>query len=82
VAFKKNAPSSASAADDITNLTIVAFVNIAPLLGGEVLLFDRKKWPPARLRDFFLLAYPGLLWTWRIMSLALNVMIASSCDAQ
>ncbi len=45
--FKNNVPSSASAADDIANLIIVTFVNIVPLLGGEVSLFDRKKWPPA-----------------------------------
>ena len=33
-AFKNNAPSSASAADDITAFMMVAFVIMAPLLVG------------------------------------------------
>ena len=48
-----NAPNSASAAEDITALIIVAMVRIAPLLGGNLSSFDKKKCPPARLRDFF-----------------------------
>jgi uncharacterized membrane protein len=37
------APSSASAADDMTAFMMVAFVMIAPLLGGCWSLFDKKK---------------------------------------
>ncbi len=50
-AFKNNAPSSASTANDITAFIIIVVVNVAPLLGGDVSLFD-KKWPPASLCDF------------------------------
>ncbi len=69
-ALMKIAPNSASAADDITALIIVAMVRIAPLLGGLSTLFDRKKCPPARLRDFVSLQYPASLWTASIMLLA------------
>jgi hypothetical protein len=75
-------PSSASAAEDITALMIVAMVRIAPLLGGNLSSFDRKKCPPAQLRDFFSSAYPASLWTANIILLALYVMTASSCVAQ
>ena len=81
-AFKNNAPNSASAADDMTALIIVDIVNIAPLFGAELLLFDRKKCPPARLRAPFSFAYPASLWTWRIILLALYDIIASSCVAR
>ena len=43
-------PSSASAADDMTDLMICVTVRTAPLLGGSVEFSKRKKWPPARLR--------------------------------
>ena len=36
----KSAPSSASAADDMTALMIFAIVNTAPLLVGNTVLFD------------------------------------------
>jgi hypothetical protein len=81
-AFKYNAPNSASAAADMTALIIVDIVNIAPLFGAELLLFDRKKCPPARLRDLFSFAYPASLWTWRIILLALYDIIASFCVAR
>ncbi len=81
-AFKNSAPSSASAAEDITAFMIVAFVMIAPLLGGSWSLFDRKKCPPARLQVFFSLQYPALLCMHRIILLAEYVMIASSCVVQ
>ena len=42
-AFGNNAPNSASAADDMTALIIVDIVNIAPLFGAKLLLFDKKK---------------------------------------
>ena len=60
-ALMNNAPSSASAAEDITALMIVDTVRIAPLLGGNLSSFDKKKCPPAQLRDFFLFAYPASL---------------------
>ncbi len=81
-AFKYSVPNSASAANYITALITVAMVRIAPLLGGNLSLLDREKCPPTRLRDFFLLQYPALLCTARIMLLALYASTASSCIAQ
>ena len=43
------APSSTSAADDMTALMIWAVLSIAPLLAGSSLFSERKKWPPALL---------------------------------
>ena len=43
----KSAPSSASAADDMTFLMICATVRTAPLLGESVESFDMKKCPTA-----------------------------------
>ncbi len=80
--LRYNAPSLALAAEDITALMMVAFVRIAPLFGGNLLSFDRKKCPPAWLHAFFLLQYPALLWTANIILLALYVIINSSCVAQ
>ena len=40
--FKNSAPNSASAAKAMTALMIVAFVKMAPLLGGNLSSFDRK----------------------------------------
>lgn len=48
----KRAPSSASAADDITALMIWAIVSTAPLLRGAWSFSDMKKCPPARLLAF------------------------------
>ena len=48
----KISPSSASAADDITDLMIWEMVITAPLLSGMGELLDMKKWPPARLLAF------------------------------
>ena len=53
-AFKNNAPSSASADDDITLRMIVDRFSTAPLFGGFPLSFDKRLWPPARLHAFFL----------------------------
>ena len=47
-----DAPSSASSADDMTPLVILAIVKNAPLLGGNAVLFDIDKSPPARLLVF------------------------------
>ncbi len=81
-AFRNNAPSSASAADNITAFMVVAFVIIAPLFGGNRSLFDRKKFPPAWLLELFLLQYPMSLCMHRNILLATYVIIASSCVAQ
>ena len=43
------APSSDSAADDMTFFMICDMVSMAPLFDGNNVLFDKKKWPPARL---------------------------------
>jgi hypothetical protein len=55
-AFKYRAPSSASAAYDITALMIVAMVRIAPLLGGNSSSLDRKKCPPLSAQQFLFVA--------------------------
>ena len=49
----KSSHSSASAADDMTALMVLAIVNTAPLLGGNAVLFDMKKYPPDLLLFFF-----------------------------
>jgi hypothetical protein len=61
--LRNNAPNSASATDDMTALIIVDVVNIAPLFGAELLLFDRKKCPPAWLHAPFSFAYLASLCT-------------------
>jgi hypothetical protein len=81
-ACKTNAPSSASAAEDMTTFMIVAFVKMAPLLGGNCLSFDREKCPPAQLHAFFLLQYPASVWMHKIFLLVKYVMIVFSCVAQ
>ena len=48
----KSAPSSASAADDITALMILDIVNTATLLEGNAVLFGMKKFLPNLLLDF------------------------------
>ena len=49
----KIAPSSSFDADDMTALMILGIVNTAPLFGGNAVLFDMKKCPPALLLYFF-----------------------------
>ena len=46
-ALMYKAPSSASAAEDITALIICAIMSIAPLFHGMSSFSERKKWPPA-----------------------------------
>ena len=43
----KSAPSSASDADDMNALMILEIFNTAPLLGGNAVLLDIKKFIPA-----------------------------------
>ena len=45
----KRALSYASAAEDMTDLMILATVKTDPLLGGYAVLLEMKKWPPALL---------------------------------
>ena len=73
----KSAPSSASAADDMTTLMILAIVNTDPLLGGNSVLFDIKKCSPDLLMDFVSDKYEALLWLARTMSLAWYASMAS-----
>ena len=65
----KSAHSSASAADDMTALMNLVIVNTAPLLGGDAVLFDMKKLPPALLLGFVSERYEALLWPARNISL-------------
>ena len=50
--FMKRAPSSASAAEDITALMIWETVRMAPLFDGMASSLDMKKCPPALLLAF------------------------------
>ena len=50
--FLYRAPSSASAAEDITALIICAVVRIAPLFGGSGESLGMKNWPCALLQAF------------------------------
>ena len=47
-----NPDNYASVADVITCLMMCAMLSTAPLFAGIVVLIDRKKCPPAQLRDF------------------------------
>ena len=79
--FMNSAPISASAADYMTALMILAIVNTAPLLGGNIVLLDIKKCSPALLRDFVSERYEASLWPARTISLDLYVRTASGCKA-
>ena len=50
--FMKRAPSSASAAEDITTLMIWETVRMAPLFAGMASSLDMKKFTPALLLAF------------------------------
>ena len=69
-ALMKRAPSSASAADDITARIICEMLRTAPLLMGISSFPALNMWPPARLRDFGSERYDASLWIARTMSLA------------
>ncbi len=73
----QRAPTSASAAKDMTALIISAIVRMAPLFGGLAVLLDMKKCPPTRLHAFDLERHDALLCSARTMSLAWYVTIAS-----
>ncbi len=80
-AFINNAPSSASAADDMTSRMICEMLRKAPLFVGMSSFDDMNMCPPARLRALGLDKYDASLWMASTMSLALSVRMASSCDA-
>ncbi len=54
-ALMYNAPSSASAANDMTALMSCEMLSTALLLAGSAVSDDMKKSPPAQLRAFDLL---------------------------
>ena len=58
--FIKSAPSSSSAAADMTALMILAIVNTAPLLGGNAVFFDMKKLSPCSAFGFFFREVQGV----------------------
>ena len=76
-ALMYNAPSSASAALDMTDLMIWDMFSTAPLFGGLSVSIDMKKCPPALLRAPGSLKYDASLCTVSIMLLFLYVSMAS-----
>ena len=70
LAIMYSAPSSASAAEDITNLMIWAIVRIAQFQSGFGSFSDENMWDPAWLRDLDSLLNPAYDWAASIMSLA------------
>ena len=79
--FMNSDPSSASADDDITALMILEIVNTSPLLGGNAVLLDINKFPPALLQAFVVESYKASLWPTRTISLDWYVMTAFGCEA-
>ncbi len=69
-ALMNRAPSSASAADDMTAQIICEMLRTAPLLMGISSFPAMNMWPPARLRDLGSERYDALLWIARTMLLA------------
>ena len=67
----KNAPSSASAAEDMKNLMTWAMVNMGPLQCGTGSFSARKTWDPDWLRPLHLLRNPPLVCAASILLLAL-----------
>ena len=65
-----SAPSSVSAAEDITNLMIWGIVRIAPFRSGVRSFSDKNMWDPARLHALDSLLNPASEWAARIMPLA------------
>ena len=74
LAVMKSAANSASAADDMTNLMILASVMIGPLSRGMASFSEQKMYAPARLRDFVTFRYAASECAAITMSLARNVM--------
>ena len=74
LALMYSAPRSASAALDMTALSILEMLRTAPLLGGSLTSLEQKKWLAS-------LRYDASLCTARIMSLLLYVRMASGLVA-
>ena len=70
LAVMYSAHSSASVAEDITNLMIWAIVRIAPFHSGVGSFYDKNIWNPARLRPLDSLLNPASECAARIISLA------------
>ena len=68
-ALINRAPSSASAADDMTAQNIYEMLRTAPLLIGILSFPAMNMLPPARLRALGLERYNALLWIARTMLL-------------
>ena len=68
LAVMYSAPSSASAAEYMTNLMIWAIVRIGPLHSGVGSFSDKNIWAPARLSALDSLFNPASEWADRIMS--------------
>ena len=75
-----SAPSSASNADGMTALMILAIVKNFPLLGGNAMLLEINQCPPALLQALVLERYEASMWPARIISLAWYVMTESGCE--
>ncbi len=81
LALMNNAPSLASAANDITPLIICDILSTAPLLMGMSSVPAMNVWLFALLQALGSDRYNVLLWIASLMLLAQCEMIASSCDA-
>ena len=71
-----SALSSASAADDMTALTILLIVTTAQFLVGNSVLLDINNFPSSLLLAFVSVGCEALLWPARIISLVWCVMMA------
>ena len=71
LAVTNRAASSASAAEDITNLNIWKMVRMGPLYRGLGSSLERKVCASVRLRALETLRYAASEWATRRMSLAL-----------
>jgi hypothetical protein len=81
LALMNNAPSLASAADDITALSICKILSTPPLLMGMSSVPAMNMWLPALLRALGSDRYNVLLCIASLILFAQYVTIASSCDA-
>ena len=79
--FKNNAPISASTANDITLLMILAIFKTAPLFLGSWLFSEMNKWPLALLLAFGSVRYDASLCTFNTILLVLKVKTVSGCVA-
>ena len=73
------APSSDSAADDMTFFMICVMVSMAPLFCGNTVLFEKKKWPLDRMCASGSLRYPALPCGASVIKLREYVRTDSSC---